>query len=142
MQNSAPDTQDILKTAKIIAMIGASPNMYRTSNYAFKYLMDEGYKVIPVNPMVEEVNGEKCYANINDIPESVPVHIVNVFRNKEYTLDEVKEVVAWKNKTGQKPVIWTQLDVSTPEAEALAFKEGLPYIRNKCIMVELDKLVK
>lgn len=84
--------------------------------------------------------GQKCYSDLNSIPKETHIDIVNVFRNSIYTTGVVDEVVLWKNKTGQSPVIWTQLDVSTPEAEAKADFENLPYVRNRCIMVELDKM--
>lgn len=133
-------TLEILKTSKTVAVIGCSANPYRTSNYAAKYLLDRGYMMIPVNPEEEMILGQKCYPNINDIPEDIQIDIVNVFRNKRYAANEVAEVAKWKEKTGQSPVIWTQLDVSSPEAELKAEEADLAYIRNVCIMVELDRL--
>lgn len=132
--------QETLKSSKTVAVIGCSANPYRTSNYAAKYLLDRGYAMIPVNPMEEMILGQQCYPSINDIPEDIQIDIVNVFRNKRYTANEVDEVAKWKQKTGQNPVIWTQLDVSSPEAELKAEEASLPYIRNVCIMVELDRL--
>lgn len=132
--------QETLKNSKTVAVIGCSANPYRTSNYAAKYLLDRGYTMIPVNPQEEMILGQRCYPSINDIPEDIQIDIVNVFRNKRYTANEVDEVVKWKEKTGQNPVIWTQLDVSSPEAELKAEEALLSYIRNVCIMVELDRL--
>lgn len=74
------------------------------------------------------------------IPEEITIDIVNIFRNKRYTEGIVEEVIDWKNNTGQLPVIWTQLDVSSNEAALKAEQVALPYIRNVCIMVELDHL--
>ena len=140
MITSLKDIRKTLEEAKIIALIGCSPNPYRTSNYAFRYLKEKGYEVIPVNPGQDEIDGVKCYRKLNDIPEDTEIDMINIFRNSRYTVGVIEEVAQWKNKTGQAPVIWTQLDVSSPEAEVLAENEGLPYIRNKCIMVELDHL--
>lgn len=131
---------EILKEAKTVAIIGCSPDPYRTSNYAAGYLKERGYVIIPVNPMVNEIMGEKCYSSLNDIPENTEIDIVNIFRNSRYAEAEVQEVAKWKSRTGQNPVVWTQLDVSSAGAELAAEKAELPYIRNKCIMVELDKL--
>jgi len=142
MIETISNIDDALSEAKIIAMIGCSPDIYRTSNYAAKFLQEKGYRVIPINPKAEEIYDEKCYNSINDIPEDVQIDIVNVFRNSEYAADALKEVAEWKEKTGQNPIVWTQLDVSSPEAEQIAEENELPYIRNKCIMVEWDRFFK
>ena len=131
---------EVLKKAKAVAIVGCSPNPYRTSNYAANYLKEKGYSIIPINPGAKEILGEKCYASLNDIPESTQIDIVNIFRNSVHTADEVEQVIEWKKRTGQNPVVWTQLDVSSKEGEELAAEAELPYVRNTCIMVELDKL--
>jgi len=132
--------QEVLKKAKIIAVIGCSPDPYRTSNYATKYLLNKNYKVIPINPKEEVILGEKCYPDLNSIPKDVRVDIVNIFRRSNYTAGVIDEVSIWKKETGQNPVIWTQLDVSSLEAQEKAQKAELPYIKNLCIMVELDRI--
>lgn len=132
--------QEVLKESKTVAIIGCSPDPYRTSNYAASYLKRKGYQIIPVNPKEKEILGEQCYSELADIPENIIIDIVNVFRRSIHTEGVVGEVIEWKKKTGQNPVIWTQLDVSSAEAELLAEQENLPYIRNRCIMVELDHL--
>ncbi|MEQ9310595.1 MAG: CoA-binding protein [Balneolaceae bacterium] len=132
--------QEVLGKTKRIVLIGCSPDPYRTSNYAAKFLMQRGYEVIPVNPNEEVILGEKCYPDLNSIPKNVLVDIVNIFRKSIHTEGVVDEVIEWNKKTGQKPVIWTQLDVSSPQAELKAKNADLPYIRNLCIMVELDRM--
>lgn len=136
------EIHQLLERAKTVAMIGCSPNQFRTSNYAAKFLQDRGYRLIPVNPQAEEIYGEKCYDNLNDIPEEIQVDIVNVFRNSEYSAEAVQDAAEWKKQTGQNPVVWTQLDVSSPEAEKIAEENELPYIKNRCIMVEWDRNFK
>ncbi|MCR9132146.1 MAG: CoA-binding protein [bacterium] len=135
-----PNPQEVLKKAKTVVVVGCSANPYRTSNYAAKYLMNRGYSVIPVNPVEKEILGVTCYPKLDDIPQEIQIDVVNVFRNKRYTGGVVEEIKAWKDKTGQNPVVWTQLDVSSPEAELVAEQAEIPYIRNLCIMVELDHL--
>ncbi len=135
-----PNPQEVLKTSNTVAVIGCSANPYRTSNYAAKYLMKRGYTVIPINPVEKEILGERCFPKLADVPESVQIDIVNVFRNKRYTEGVVDEVAGWKQATGQNPVVWTQLDVSSSEAELVAERAEIPYVRNLCIMVELDHL--
>tara|TARA_R110000868_G_scaffold304437_21_gene565411 strand:+ start:44170 stop:44586 length:417 start_codon:yes stop_codon:yes gene_type:complete len=132
--------QEILKSAKTVAVIGCSPDPYRTSNYAAKYLLERGYEVIPINPTEKEILGKKCYTDLNSIPKNVRVDIVNIFRRSIHTSGIVDEVITWKKETGQNPVVWTQLDVSSPQAELKAEEAELPYVRNLCIMVELDQL--
>lgn len=136
-----PSPKKVLKEAKTVVVVGCSPNPYRTSNYAANYLKERGYRMIPVNPTEEEILGEVCYPNLEAIPEEIKIDIVNVFRNKRYTAGVVEEVADWKDRTGQNPVIWTQLDVSSHEAELKAEGAQIPYIRNTCIMVVLDHLV-
>jgi predicted CoA-binding protein len=98
--------------------------------------------VIPVNPEAEDIYGEKSYDKLTDIPQDVHIDIVNVFRNSEFSAEAAQDVADWKKKTGQNPVIWTQLDVSSPEAERIAEENSLPYIKNRCIMVEWDRNFK
>lgn len=136
------DIHNILKNAKTVAMIGCSPDEYRTSNYAAKFLLDRGYRVIPVNPKAGEIYGEASYDRLTDIPSDIQIDIVNIFRNSEFSAEAAQDVAEWKSKTGQDPVVWTQLDVSSPEAEKVAEENELPYIKNRCIMVEWDRNFK
>lgn len=128
--------KEILTSTKTIAIIGLSSRPGRTSYRIAKYLMDEGFDIIPVNPNEESVFGLKSYPSISDIPENTQVDVVNIFRNRAYTADMVKDVIEWTEATGQKPVIWTQIGVSSSEAKKLAADNGFTYVENKCIMVE------
>ena len=139
MALNIPNIKEVFSNSKTIAIIGCSANEYRTSNYIAKFLKERGYTIIPINPKEKEILGEKCYSTLNEIPETTNIDIVNIFRAKEHTAGVVEEVQEWKTTTGQNPVIWTQLDVSSDEAEALAEKDELPYIKNKCIMVEWER---
>ncbi|HLR76943.1 MAG TPA: CoA-binding protein [Balneolaceae bacterium] len=129
----------VLKEGQTIAVIGCSKKKFRTSYQIAEYLQGAGYTIIPVHPDYKEVLGEKAYASLTDISEDITVDIVDIFRNKKYTADMVDDVIKWKDKTGQTPVIWTQLDVSSPEAQEKAKNAGLPYIKNRCMMVEHKK---
>ena len=132
--------QTLLKSASIIAVIGCSSKPYRTSYHIAEYLMNSGFTIIPVNPNEKEVFGIHCYSSIFDIPKGIKVDVFNIFRNKRYTLQQVEEIVEWSSKTEQKPAIWTQLDVSTPEAKQLAEENGLGYIENRCMLVEHQRV--
>lgn len=136
-----PNLSDIFASAKCIAIIGCSANKYRASYHIASYLKENGYRIIPVNPNYEEVLGEPCYPAVADIPDKYPVDVVDIFRNREYTAEMVREIIDWSAKSGKKPVIWTQLDVSSPEAEALAEEAGLTYVKNECMMVQHERLM-
>lgn len=119
-----------------IAIIGCSSNMHRTSYHIAEYLMSAGFTIYPVNPNENEVLGRPCYPSLDDLPEDVTIDLIDIFRNKRYVYKVVEEIISWSEKRGQKPVIWTQLDVSTDPAKELAEENGHRYVENRCIMVE------
>lgn len=128
--------KELLKGIQTIAVIGCSSNPYRTSYYIAEYLTGSGFEIIPVNPNEKEVLGRKAYPSVFEIPESVKIDLIDIFRNKKYTPEMVDEIVRWSEKTGQKPLIWTQLDVSTEESKMKAEENGFKYVENRCLMVE------
>ena len=127
---------EILTRSKTIAIVGCSGNPSRTSYAISRYLIEVGYTVIPVNPKYQEIHGLKCYPDIQSIPESAAIDIVNIFRRPADTFDMVSDVLDRIRMTGEQPVIWTQLGVSSTEAEKLTKEAGLIYVKNRCIMVE------
>lgn len=127
---------EIIKSTKTIAIIGLSSTQYRTSHGIGKYLLDEGFTIIPVNPNEESVFGLKSYSSMADLPNDLEIDMIDIFRNSRYTADMVEEIVEWSENTGQKPVIWTQIGVSSDEAKQLAEENGFKYIEDKCLMVE------
>ena len=130
-------TKEYLEEAKTIAIIGISDRAYRTSNHIADFLQQQGYKIIAINPNLNgEVLGEPVYRSIKDVGTDVQIDIVNIFRNKRYTEQMVDEVIEWSKGSHQKPLIWTQLDVSSQSAEQKALEADFPYIKNQCIMVE------
>lgn len=133
---ASPDLKNLLHQVQSIAVIGCSSNPYRTSYHIADYLIKAGFDVIPVNPNEDEVFGLTCYDSLSDIPDSYEIDLINIFRNKRYALETVQEIVDWSRERGQKPVIWTQLDVSTDAARELAEENGFRYVENRCIMVE------
>lgn len=131
------DIPKILRSAKLIAVVGASEKRLRESNKIFRYLIKEGYEVIPVNPMVEEVEGLKSYPRLQDIPAEFEIDIVNIFRRPEFVEDLVVDTINRCLDEGHKrPAVWTQLGVSSDSGELLASTFSLPYIKNRCILVE------
>jgi uncharacterized protein len=133
---ASPALKKLLDEAQTIAVIGCSSNPYRTSYHIADYLIKAGFEVIPVNPNESEIFGLHCYDSLSDLPEEIEIDVVDIFRNKRYSLETVQEIIEWSKRRGQKPVIWTQLDVSTDSAKSLAEAEGFTYVENRCIMVE------
>ena len=127
----------ILNTVKTIAMVGISPKDNRPSYFAFKYLLDRGYRMIPVNPGQAggEILGQKVYAKLADIPE--PIDMVDVFRGSQYALPIVEEALALKPRP---QVIWMQLTVRNDEAAAKAEAAGLKVVMNRCPKIEYGRL--
>ncbi|WP_022836141.1 CoA-binding protein [Salisaeta longa] len=133
-----PSTLDLgalLDRATTIAIVGCSARPTRTSHKIARYLQDQGYRIVPVNPAYDEVLGVPCYPRVQDIPADVSIDIVDIFRRADHTADMVRDVIERGKATDRKPVIWTQLGVSSAEAEALATEHALPYVKNRCIMV-------
>ena len=127
----------ILNTVKTIAMVGVSANTSRPSYFAFKYLHERGYRMIPVNPGLagQELLGRKAYAKLADIPE--PVDMVDIFRASQYALPIVQEALAL---TPRPQVIWMQLGVRNDEAARLAEATGLKVVMNRCPKIEYGRL--
>lgn len=130
------DLRDALLSARTVAVVGCSPRGFQTSHQIARYLQNAGYRVVPVNPHHEEILGETAYPDLQSIPDEVAVDIVNVFRRSEYTAGVVRDAVERATRTGHLPLVWTQLGVHSPEAETLAEKAGLPYVANRCLMVD------
>ena len=129
------DIAQVLDTNKVIAMVGASGNWKRPSNFVMKYLQEAGYRVIPVNPRSagETFLGEYVYADLEDIP--VPVDMVDVFRPAEEAPDLARKAI----KIGAKS-IWLQLAIVSEEAERIAEDAGLTVIMDRCPKIEHSRL--
>src|ERR1700743_2979395 len=127
----------ILNTWKTIAMVGASEKENRPSYFAFKYLLERGYTMIPVNPGHDghTMLGQRIYARLSDIP--VPVDMVDIFRASQYALPIVQEALTLKPPP---QVIWMQLSVRNDEAAALAEANGLKVVMNRCPKIEYGRL--
>jgi hypothetical protein len=127
----------ILNTVKTIAMVGISPKDNRPSYFAFKYLLERGYHMVPVNPGQAggDILGQKVYAKLADIPE--PVDMVDIFRAAQHAPGIVKEALALKPRPR---VIWMQLGVRSDEAAKLAEDAGLKVVMNRCPKIEYGRL--
>ncbi len=122
-------TRRILLRNKTIAVVGLSAQWHRPSYFAAKYMKEHGYRVIPVNPMYEEILGEKCYKRLRDIPEKVD--IVDCFRKSAEIPAIAEDAIAIGAK-----VLWMQLGVENGEARRKAEAAGLEVVENRCVKIE------
>ena len=136
-----PDLHTVLESAQVIAVVGCSGTPSRTSHKIARYMKNRGYRIVPVNPNYDEILGETCYPDLPSIPEDLTIDVVDIFRRPQHTADMVRTAIERTKQTGQRPVIWTQLGVSSSEAEELAAEANLPYVRNRCIKVAYDRLM-
>jgi uncharacterized protein len=124
-----------LVRARTIAVVGLSDKPDRDSNEVARYLKAQGYRIVPVNPSVPEVLGERSYPSLSAIPPEVQVDIVDIFRRSDQVPPIVDEALA-----RQVPTIWMQLGVESPEAAAKARAQGTTVLENTCIMVQHRRL--
>ncbi|MBL8907676.1 MAG: CoA-binding protein [Rhizobiales bacterium] len=129
--------REILNSVKTIALVGASANDVRPSHFVMKYLIDKGYRVIPVNPGSAggTILGERVYGSLLDVPDSVDM--VDIFRNSDAALEVTREALRMNPLP---KVIWMQLGVRHDEAAALAEAAGVKVVMNRCPKMEYGKL--
>jgi predicted CoA-binding protein len=120
---------------KNIAIVGMSTNQEKPSHYVSKYLIQQGYNIIPVNPTIDEILNKRCYKMVSQIAEEVD--IVDVFRKSEDVMPVVEDVI---KKKGVK-LIWLQKGIFSPKAEELAKKNGIDFIYNRCMLEEHQRLM-
>jgi predicted CoA-binding protein len=125
----------ILRETKTIAMVGLSANWNRPSFFAAKYLLDRGYKVLPVNPAAagQEILGQKVYGSLDELPQKVDM--VDIFRNSEAAGPITDEAI----KHGAK-VVWMQIGVVNEAAAKRAEDAGLKVVMNRCPKIEHSRL--
>ena len=118
---------EILKTARTIAVVGLSAKRYRPSYGVAEYLQKAGYRIIPVNPRETELLGERCYPDLESVPEAVD--IVDIFRRSEFVPGIVEAAI----RKGAK-VIWMQEGVVHEDAARRAQAGGLAVVMDRCIL--------
>jgi predicted CoA-binding protein len=126
--------EQILKDAQTIALVGASPDPNRPSHGVMRYLLEQGYRVIPVRPLdCDEVLGMTCVSSLAEIEE--PIDLVDVFRREEALPGHAREAV----EVGAK-ALWLQLGLRSPEARRIATEAGLDYVEDACTAIVHRKL--
>jgi uncharacterized protein len=129
------EIEEILRAAKTIAVVGASPKPWRDSGSIAQFLAGRGYTVLPVNPAYKEVLGMKCYPDLRST--NATIDIVDIFRAPEEVLPIIDEAIAVGATT-----VWMQLDVVNEEAATRAENAGLKVIMDRCIAVDHRRLIR
>lgn len=129
---------DQLKNARTIAFIGLSDNTSRHSNIVAKYFQDKGYRIIPINPNVKEVLGEKSYPDLASVPKDIYIDIVDIFRNPTEVIPHMEQIV----ERGGIKTVWLAEGANSPIAEDFAEDYGLSMVTNFCIMDAYKDLEK
>ena len=124
---------ELLQRAKTIAVVGLSNDPMRVSYGVTAYMQSQGYRIIPVNPRIEECLGEKAYGSLLDVPDKTPgrIDIVNIFRRPEFVEEIVDQAIGLKV-----PAIWMQEEVIHEKAAAKARQAGIFVVMDHCILKE------
>lgn len=126
--------EEILSSSKAIAVVGLSSKKERPSFTVASYLKEQGFRIIPVNPTVAEILGERSYPDLSSIPGKVDV--VDIFRRSEEVLPIVEEAIKIRAKS-----VWMQEGVVNEDAAIRAREAGLLVVMNKCMLKEHRKLM-
>jgi predicted CoA-binding protein len=123
----------ILHDNRVIAVVGLSADWYRPSYFAAKYMLEHGYRIIPVNPKYAEILGQKCHKSLRDIGEKVD--LVDVFRKSQDVMPIAEDAIAIGAR-----VLWQQLGVKNEAAAAKARAAGLDTVMDRCVKIEHGRL--
>ena len=136
MEKDAHSDKEIIEilNLKKVAVIGMSKHQEKAAHFVPKYLLENGFDIIPINPNSDEILNKKCYKEINDIKDDID--IVDVFRPSEDVLPFVKDAIKKNPK-----VIWLQEGIHNEEAENLAREHGIDVVFNRCMLAEHQRLM-
>jgi uncharacterized protein len=123
------EIKEILQNSRTIAVVGLSTDPDKDSHRVARYLQDQGYEIVPVNPKADEILGQKCYTSLKEIP--FPVDIVDIFRKIEAIPAIVDEAMAIGAR-----VVWMQLGLTENRSAHKALAAGLQVVMNKCLKIE------
>jgi hypothetical protein len=129
--NDREEIRTALESARTIAIVGCSPNPERPSNAIGRYLMEQGYQIVPVNPGHRSILGETCYRSLSEVPPDVRLDIVDVFRRSDQVAPVALEAIA--RGVG---FFFMQQGVLDPESARRLEEAGIPVAMDRCILVE------
>lgn len=131
-----PNTDDEIRkilSLKTVAVVGMSKSEEKAAHYVPKYLLSQGYDIIPVNPTADKILDKKCHASLDEVSQQID--IVDVFRPSDQVLPVIQEAIKKKPR-----VIWLQEGIHNQEAEDLARKAGIKIVFNRCMLAEHQRL--
>ena len=134
MQSNNNNIGQILSAAKNIAVVGLSPDESKPSNEVAKFLIERGFNVFPIYPKFDEILGRRVYRNLTQIDEDIDIAVM--FRKGEFASELVKDAVKKGVKT-----LWLQLGITNDAAGAIARENGINFVQDKCIKIELKGLI-
>ena len=134
MQSNDNNIGQILSAAKNIAVVGLSPDESKPSNEVAKFLIERGFNVFPIYPKFDEILGRKVYRNLTQIDQDIDIAVM--FRKGEFASELVKDAIKKGVKT-----LWLQLGITNDAAGAIARENGINFVQDKCIKIELKGLI-
>lgn len=134
MQSNDNNIGQILSAAKNIAVVGLSPDESKPSNEVAKFLIERGFNVFPIYPKFDEILGRRVYRNLAQIDEDIDIAVM--FRKGEFASELVKDAIKKGVKT-----LWLQLGITNDAAGAIARENGINFVQDKCIKIELKGLI-
>jgi hypothetical protein len=133
--NDPSEIRRALESAETIAVVGCSPDPARPSHAIARYLIERGYRVIPVNPNHERILGQRCYSSLSQIPSDVRIDIVDVFRRSSEVAPVAREAIA-----RQAGFFFMQQGVVDTESARRLEEAGIPVAMDRCILIEYERL--
>ena len=124
-----------------IAVVGCSTTPGKAAHDIPAYLQRHGYRIVPVNPFADEVLGEPAYDSLAEVPDSIDVDVVDVFRPSEEAAGIVDTAIERAERLGDVSAVWLQLDITDSEAAERAADAGLDFVQDKCLKVEHRRLL-
>ncbi len=131
--NHTDDEIRQILSMKNVAVVGMSKHPEKAAHFVPKYLTEQGYNIIPINPTTDKILDRKCYSSVTEIDQ--PIDIVDVFRPSDQVLPFVEEAIKMKPK-----IIWLQEGIHNSEAEELARNQGIKVVFNRCMLAEHKRL--
>ena len=126
----------VLASTKYIAVVGHSPKPQRPSYQVSHYMRQQGYVIYPVHPAVQEIDAQRCYARLADVP--APIDMVNVFRRSEF-LPGILEEILTLNTASNVKCLWTQLGIYDASVAQQALDQGWQVVMDACLKIEVAK---
>jgi hypothetical protein len=137
MPNATTSPVEVMRTHKVIAVVGASTNPGKDAHSIPAYLREHGYRVVPINPAADEIFGERAFPSLASMPEQLAkeVEVIEVFRPSGELPQVARQVVELSKKYGRSYVFWAQAGLENDEAKEILTAGGIPYVMNACMRV-------